>query len=178
MGFFDKFKKAAKPAKPAKPEAIVVSEEPGFVYAPVEGEEIELSAVSDPVFGSGAMGKGAGFKPTGETVYAPVGGTLVACGAPNFHALAIAGDNGAEILIHVGVDTVEMKGDGFTVYAEKGAHVAAGTPLLGFSKKKIAAAGHDDVVIMALTNTDDLASVETVASGAVKPGDKAVKFAQ
>ncbi len=172
MGFFDRFK------KPAKPEAIAVSEEPGFVYAPVDGDEMPIDQVSDPVFSCGAMGKGAGFKPAGETVYAPVSGTLTAYGAPNYHALGLQGDNGAEVLIHVGVDTVEMKGDGFTLYAEKGQHVAAGTPLLGFSKKKIAAAGHDDVVIMAITNTDDLASVDVATTGAVKAGDKAVKFAK
>lgn len=172
MGLFDKFK------KPAKPEVVSVAAEPGFVYAPVEGTFVALDQVSDPVFSSGAMGKGAAFKPAGETVYAPITGDLTVFGAPNYHALAMVSDDGVEVLIHVGVDTVEMKGDGFTLYAEKGQHVTAGTPLLGFSKKKIAAAGHDDVVIMALTNTDDLASVEAVASGAVKPGDKAVSYSK
>ena len=175
MGFFDKFKKASKPAKP---EAISTEVEPGVLVAPVDGEQLPLEQISDPVFNSGAMGKGAGFKPSGSVVYAPTDGTLVAFGAPNYHALALAGDDGSEVLIHIGVDTVEMKGDGFTLYSEKGAHVTAGTPLVGFSSAKIKAAGHDDVVIMVLTNTDDLASVEPVASGAVKAGAKAVKFAK
>ena len=173
MGFFDKFKKAAKPAKP---EALSVSAPAGTVLAPVSGKAMKIEDVSDPVFGSGAMGQGCGIEPEGETVYAPVSGTLTAVGAPNFHALGIQGDDGAEILIHVGVDTVEMKGDGFTVYGTKGAHVNAGEPLLSFSKSKIKAAGHDTVVIMALTNTDDLASVELTHEGPVQAGEPVISF--
>ena len=136
MGFFDKFKKAAKPAKP---EALGVSAPAGTVLAPVTGKAVKLEDVSDPVFSSGAMGKGCGVEPEGECVYAPVSGTLTAAGAPNYLALGIQGDDGADVLIHVGVDTVEMKGEGFKVYGEKGAHVKAGEPLLSFSKDKIKA---------------------------------------
>lgn len=173
MGFFDKFKKTAKPAKP---EALGVSAPAGTVLAPVTGKAVKLEDVSDPVFSSGAMGKGCGVEPEGECVYAPVSGTLTAAGAPNYHALGIQGDDGAEVLIHVGVDTVEMKGEGFKVYGEKGAHVKAGEPLLSFSKDKIKAAGHDTVVIMALTNTDDLASVEFAHEGPVKAGEPVISF--
>jgi PTS system glucose-specific IIA component len=173
MGFFDKFKK-----KSSVPEALSVSAPAGTLLAPVSGTAMDLSEVSDPVFSSGAMGKGCGVKPSGETVYAPADGTLTVIGAPNFHALALATDDGAEILIHVGVDTVEMKGDGFKVFAEKGSKVKAGTPLLSFSKQKIAAAGHDDVVIMAITNTDDMASVDFAKSGEVNAGDVVVKYAK
>mgnify|MGYP000844369319 FL=1 len=173
MGLFDIFKKAAAPQKP---EALSVSCPAGSILAPVAGKAIALEKVSDMVFNSGAMGKGCGIEPSEEVVYAPVSGTLTAAGAPNYHAVGITGDDGAEVLIHVGVDTVEMAGEGFTVYATKGAHVSAGEPLLSFSKQKIAAAGHDTVVIMALTNTDDLASVELVHEGDVKAGEVVVKF--
>lgn len=170
MGLFDKFK------KPSKPEALAVSAPAGTVLAPVTGSVIALEDVPDPVFSSGVLGKGCGIDPIGEVVHAPVSGTLSAIGAPNFHAVGLVGDDGAEILIHVGVDTVEMKGDGFTVFAEKGAHVKAGEPLLSFSKKKIVAAGHAATVIIALTNTDDLASVELVKTGAVDAGQKVIAF--
>lgn len=178
MGFFDMFKKAvpAKSAKPAKPDALSVSAAAGQVLCPVDGNVIVLSEVSDVVFSSGAMGSGCGIKPASETIYAPVSGTLTAAGAPNFHAIGLVGDDGAEVLIHVGVDTVEMKGDGFTVFAEKNAHVSAGEPLLSFSREKIAAAGHDTVVIMTLTNTDDLSSVSLTHTGDVKAGDPVLSF--
>ncbi len=170
MGLFDRFR------KPAKPEALAVSAQPGEVLCPVDGTVVPLAQVSDVVFSSGAMGKGCGIEPTGSVVYAPVSGTLSAIGSPNFHALGIVDDSGAEVLIHVGVDTVEMHGDGFKVFSTKGAHVAAGEPLLSFDKAKIAAAGHDTVVIMALTNTDDLASVELVHEGAAQAGEKVVAY--
>ena len=170
MGLFDKFK------KPSKPAALSVEAPAGTVLAPVAGNVIALGDVPDPVFSSGVMGKGCGIDPSGEVVYAPVSGTLSVIGAPNFHAVGLVGDDGAEILIHVGVDTVEMKGDGFTVFAEKNAHVKAGEPLLSFSKKKIVAAGHATTVIIALTNTDDLASVELVKTGASEAGEKVIAF--
>lgn len=173
MGFFDRFRKAG----PTRPEALGVTARAGQVLAPVTGRVIKLEDVSDEVFSCGAMGRGCGIEPADETVYAPVSGTLTAAGAPNFHAIGIKGDAGAEVLIHVGVDTVEMHGDGFTVFAEQGAHVSAGEPLLSFSKQRIAAAGHDTVVIMALTNTDDLASVDLAHEGDVDAGDVVVTFA-
>ena len=173
MGLFDKFKK-----KPAVPEALDVTAPAGTLLAPVSGHAVPLDKISDPVFSSGAMGAGCGIEPSGEVVYAPVSGTLATIGAPNFHALALASDDGVEVLIHVGVDTVEMKGDGFKVFAEKGTHVSAGTPLLSFSKAKIQAAGHDTVVIMAVTNTDDLASVTFNGEADVNAGDKVVTYAK
>lgn len=170
MGFFDRFKKTQKPA------AISASWSEGAVLAPVEGKVIPLSEVSDVVFASGAMGKGVGIEPAGEVVYAPVSGELLVVGAPNYHALAMKADDGAEILIHVGVDTVEMKGEGFEVFGTKGTHVQAGEPLLSFSADKIRAAGHDTVVIMSITNSDDYVSVEQVANGDAKAGDKALTY--
>lgn len=173
MGVFDIFKKAAKPAKPEALEVVPGSEE---ILAPVTGKIIPLGAVGDPVFSSGVMGKGCGIEPAQEVLYAPVSGTLSAIGAPNYHAVGIVGDGGAEILIHVGVDTVEMRGEGFTVYVEKGMHVEAGEPLLSFSKRKIAAAGHDTVVIMVLTNTDGLSSVELAYEGNTKAGNVVIRY--
>lgn len=173
MGFFDRFKKASKPARP---EALSVSAAAGEVLAPVNGDAIELAKVSDPVFSGGVMGKGCGIKPSGETVYAPVAGELAAIGAPNLHAIAIKGDDGAEILIHVGVDTVEMKGDGFTAFAKQGDHVEAGEALLTFSDDKIKKAGYDDVVVMAITNTDDLKSVDQIKTGTVQAGEAVLTY--
>lgn len=172
MGLFDLFKKTPKPG------ALEVSAAEGEILAPVTGALVRLSDVSDPVFGSGAMGMGCGVKPEGDVVYAPVSGTLTAIGAPNYHAIGLVGDSGEEILIHVGVDTVEMHGDGFTPHAEKGTHVSAGAPLLGFSPAKIRAAGHDDVVIMVVTNADAYASVELDHEGTARAGETALRLAR
>ena len=166
MGFFDKL---FGTKKVAKPEAIAVTTEKGAVYAPAAGKVEPMSSLPDPVFSSGAMGPCLGVWPADGNVYAPVSGTVTAA-MP--HAFGFLGDDGVEVLIHVGVDTVEMKGDGFTVHVKQGEHVTAGTPLLTFDKKKVANAGHPDVVMTIVTNADDLASVEAVGTGDVTVGAK------
>jgi phosphotransferase system IIA component len=88
------------------------------------------------------------------------------------HAFGIAGDDGIEVLVHVGVDTVNMNGDGFKVWVKAGDHVTAGDPVLTFDRDKVAKAGYKDIVMTIITNADDLASVEVVASGEVAVGGK------
>ena len=171
MGLFDKLFGAKKPAKP---EAIAISAEKGAVYAPVTGKVEPMESIPDPVFSSGAMGPCVGVWPTDGNVYAPVSGTITAA-MP--HAFGFLGDDGVEVLIHVGVDTVEMKGDGFTVHVKKDDHVAAGEPLLTFDRKKVEAAGHPDIVMTIITNADDLASVDVVAAGEVAVGGKLIQTA-
>lgn len=173
MGLFDMFKKKA-----SRPDALDIELGSGELAAPASGALVRLDAVSDPVFGSGMMGLGCGIKPDDEVVYAPTSGTLTAIGAPNHHAIGLMGDDGSEILIHVGVNTVEMHGDGFTTYAEKGSHVRAGEPVLGFSSSKIRAKGFDDVVIMAVTNSGDYASVDLDHEGPVRAGEVALRLAR
>lgn len=165
MKLFDKFRKSQKPA------TVETHPAEGQLVAPVDGTVVKLSDVSDPVFAGGMMGQGLGISPSGSVVYAPVAGTVSAIGAPNYHAIGITGDAGEEVIIHIGVDTVEMKGDGFSTYAEKGAHVAAGDPLVGFSSAKIHAAGHDDVVIMVVANTSEYSSATLAREGEVKAGE-------
>ena len=166
MGLFDRLFGGKKPSAPA---SIAVSAEKGAVYAPVAGKVEPMESLPDPVFSSGAMGPCLGVWPTDGNVFSPVSGTVTAA-MP--HAFGLLGDDGVEVLIHVGVDTVEMKGDGFTVHVKKDAHVAAGDPLLTFDRHKVATAGHPDVVMTIITNADDLASVEVVGSGDVAVGSK------
>ncbi|MGN0984456.1 MAG: PTS glucose transporter subunit IIA, partial [Gemmiger sp.] len=94
------------------------------------------------------------------------------------HALGIQSTAGIEVLIHVGVDTVEMKGDGFSPKVKVGSKVRKGDLLLEMDLTKIAAAGHPAVVITVVTNTDDYAGVELVASGSVNPGDDLLKVSK
>ena len=110
-------------------------------------------------------------------VYAPLDGEITQ--APDtLHALGLAGDGGVEVLLHVGVDTVEMKGDGFFSYVKLGDHVRRGQKLLTMDLDKIKAAGHPAVVITVVTNSDDYANIDLVAQGAVNPGDDLLKVSK
>ena len=129
------------------------------VLQPVAGKLIPASEIPDPVFAGEAMGPSVGIQPEGEFVYAPFDGT-VAMLFPTKHAVGLMSDSGVEILIHVGVDTVSMDGDGFEAFVEQGQAVKAGDKLLHFDRAKIAAANHPDTVIVVVTNSFDLTNVK------------------
>jgi len=170
MGFFDKlFGKKEAPAA-ARPDSITTEYADNVVVAPTPGELVAMADIPDPVFAGGAMGVATGIKPSKGIVYAPVSGVVTATMPGSLHAVGLASDSGVEVLIHVGVDTVEMKGDGFAGFVEKGEHVTAGQPLITFDTAKIAAAGHSDCVITVVLNGDDYASVEPVEPGAIEAG--------
>jgi len=113
----------------------------------VDGTVIPIEQVEDDVFSQKLMGDGIGIRPTGETIYAPGNGKVTVTMDDSKHAIGMTMDNGEDILIHVGIDTVDMKGEGFRYFVQKDQHVKAGEPLLSFSKKAIAAAGKKDTVI-------------------------------
>ena len=173
MGFFDRFKKKAEPAKPSKPAKLDVTPSADAVYAAATGKLIPMEEIPDPVFASGAMGRAVGIQPSDGIVYAPVSGKITAA-MPQ--AQGLLSNDGVEVLIHVGIDTVNMKGDGFEVYTQKEEMVQAGDPLLKFDRAKVAAAGYNDVVITVITNTDDYAAVEPVGSGDVQAGTQVLKI--
>ncbi|EMB71294.1 TPA: sucrose-specific PTS transporter subunit IIBC [Streptococcus mutans] len=155
-------------AAPVKQEVAVADE---ILAAPLAGEVVDLKSVSDPVFSSEAMGKGVAVKPSGNTVYAPVDGT-VQIAFDTGHAYGIKSDNGAEILIHIGIDTVSMEGKGFEQKVQADQKVKKGDVLGTFDSDKIAEAGLDNTTMFIVTNTADYASVETLASsGTVAVGD-------
>ncbi len=131
-------------------QAVALADEKALV-APVSGDVISLEAVGDGVFSSGAMGDGVGIIPSDEVIYAPADAIVTSLIPQSKHAIGLATAGDMEILIHVGVDTVDMNGDGFRYLVEEGAHVKKGTPLLRFSKQKIAAAGHPDTVLVIVT---------------------------
>lgn len=170
MGLFDFLKKKAEPAKP---EPVPAVWEPGVVCAPVTGTAIQLAESDDPTFAAGIMGKGIAINPSAEVAYAPVSGTVSAAMA---HAVGIVSDDGAEVLVHVGIDTVEMGGNGLSCLVAQGAHVNAGDPVVSFSREKIAAAGKGDTVFVVITNSDDYAEVSPVASGDVEAGAVVVRL--
>ena len=144
------------------------------IQTPIVGDVVALSNVNDPVFSSGAMGQGIAVKPSQDVVYAPADAEVTIV-FPTGHAYGLRTANGAEILIHVGIDTVSMNGEGFNHKVAQGDKVKAGDVLGTFDSSKIAAAGLDDTTMVIVTNTADYASVTPVASGSVVKGDAIIE---
>ena len=145
------------------------------IVSPIVGQTVALSDVNDPVFSSGAMGQGLAIKPSEGVVYAPADAEVtIAFGTGHAYGLKTA--NGAEILIHVGIDTVTMNGEGFEQKVSQGDKVKAGDVLGTFEIEKIAAAGLDDTTMVIVTNTADYASVTPVAEKTVAKGDAVIEL--
>ena len=160
---------AAQAAFAAKISAV---DEAGSLASPMTGEAIAMTSVSDPVFASEAMGKGVAIEPTEGGVYAPVSGE-VSMVAGSGHAVGLMADDGTEILIHIGIDTVELNGEPFTVKVAAGDKVKAGDILVEADLAKIKAAGKPATTMLIVTNTDDYAAVEPKL-GKVSAGDAVV----
>ena len=134
--------------------------------SPIVGEVMALSEVNDPVFSSGVMGQGIAVKPSKGVVYAPADAEI-AIAFPTGHAYGLKTDNGAEILIHVGIDTVSLNGEGFEAKVSQGDRVRAGDIIGTFDSEVIAANGLDDTTMVIITNTMDYAEVTPIATGSV-----------
>ncbi|VGV50621.1 PTS system sucrose-specific transporter subunit IIA [Streptococcus pyogenes] len=141
------------------------------LYSPLNGTVVDLAAVSDPVFSSGAMGQGLAIKPDDNTLYSPVDGKVEIVFETG-HAYAITSSQGAEVLLHIGIDTVSMAGDGFESLVAVGQAVKKGDLLGHFDPSKIAEAGLDDTTMMIVTNSADYQSVDILAQGHVLIGDQ------
>ena len=144
------------------------------IQTPIVGDVVALADVNDPVFSSGAMGQGIAVKPSQGVVYAPADAE-VSIAFPTGHAFGLKTTDGAEVLIHVGIDTVTMNGDGFEAKVAQGDKVKAGDVLGTFDSAKIAAAGLDNTTMVIVTNTADYASVAPVATGSVAKGDAVIE---
>ena len=155
-------------------EEISVAPQNETIQTPIVGDVVALENVNDPVFSSGAMGQGIAVKPSQGVVYAPADAEVSIAFATG-HAYGLKTANGAEILIHVGIDTVTMNGEGFEQKVAQGDKVKAGDVLGTFDSNKIAAAGLDDTTMVIVTNTADYASVTPVASGSVVKGDAIIE---
>ncbi|MEW1808396.1 glucose PTS transporter subunit IIA [Pseudarthrobacter sp. NPDC080039] len=149
--------------------ATLVRTETIQLAAPCAGSVVPLSQVSDPVFASGAMGPGIAVEPSEDTIVSPVSGTI-AVAMKTGHAFGIKTDDGAEVLVHVGIDTVTMQGAGFHNPLARGARVEAGQRLVTADLKTIREAGHPATVLLVVTNGPKDAPVQPLAQGAVTPG--------
>ena len=158
----DGAKKEEAPAKAEEkieaPTTSVIRCAAGAVLQPTKGKVIAREAIPDETFAAGILGDGVGIEPEEGVVAAPFDGEITSV-AESKHAIGLE-SNGMEVLIHVGVDTVAMNGDGFTPAVKEGDKVKAGQKILTFDRAKIKAAGHPDTVVVLLTNSDDLEGVE------------------
>lgn len=139
------------------------------IAAPVAGEVVAQEAIKDPAFAAGALGQAVGVIPTDGTILAPVAGKVISV-AKTGHAYGIKTDDGVEILVHIGIDTVQMDGDGFTPRVEKKQRVEVGELLADVDFAAVDAAGFDPTVITSVVNSKKMTRIDDIAPGHVTPG--------
>ena len=151
------------------PTAAEVAAEAVTVTSPLEGRAVPISEIPDPVFSTGAVGDGIAIEPTSNTVVCPADATVVT--APESgHAFGLKLDSGVELLIHVGIDTVELGGKGFDVKVKAGDHVSAGQPLVVFDPTVIDEAGYSKITPVLVTNGFDYSNVTGIPADDVTTG--------
>lgn len=141
------------------------------IVSPLDGTVVTLSAVSDPTFASEAMGKGIAIEPSKGSVVSPVNGTVVVAFKTK-HAIGLVSDSGAEILIHVGIDTVQLDGEHFTSHIKQGDRVKVGDLLVEFDIEKIKAAGYQVTTPVIITNSSNYIGVDPIGNGTVRQQER------
>lgn len=129
-----------------------------IIYNPVRGTIIPLSKVEDPVFSSGMMGPGVGILPEEGAVYAPVDGEITVAFHTG-HAVGLKTNDGMEVLIHIGIDTVKMNGDGFFIHVKEGEKVNSGDLLVSFDINKIISAGYQTTTMLVVSNAEEFGKI-------------------
>ena len=166
----------APAAAPAASPATAAPKQPTpQVICPVVGEAIDIAEVNDPAFASKAMGDGIAIKPAEGKLVAPIAGTVVAL-FPTGHACAIAGENGISVMLHVGIDTVQMEGRGFTLHVAQGDRVELGQPLVDFDLDAIAEAGFESTTMVLVAEATCPGTLHKCAFGPVGAGERVLWF--
>ena len=147
------------------------------LWAPVSGDVIPLSEVNDPTFAMELVGKGVAIRPNEGLIVAPCDGTVDMV-FDTGHAITLVSENGAEILIHVGLDTVNLKGEHYEVAAKSGDHVKKGDLLIRFDREAIAAAGYDTVTPVVVCNPDKFKTFNTHTGITAAAGDMVIELAE
>lgn len=162
MGFFDK---------------LFSSKQQDFILkSPVKGQAVPLSEVSDPTFGEGILGKGVAIRPAADRVCAPCDG-VVEMMFDTAHAVSLKAANGAEVLIHVGLETVSLKGEHFKALVKSGDRVTVGQPLIEYDRQALAEKGFDTIIPVVICNTDSFEHV-TAVTGEVDEGGEILKIGE
>lgn len=147
------------------------------LYSPVKGQVLPVTEVADAVFSSEAMGKGVGIIPAEGHIYAPFTGKVEAL-FPTNHAIGLSSQDGVEVLIHIGIDTVNMEGKGFTAHIQQGETVEKGQRLISFDKQLIEEKEYDPTVIFIVTNTDEYTDIQFVGAHEVAVLDKVIEISK
>lgn len=153
-------------------EKEVVTEK-NTLYSPVAGTVIELEDVADGVFSSGMLGKGCAVLPSEGMVVAPCNGTITTV-TDTKHAIGLTSDDGMEVLIHIGLDTVTMNGKGFQVFVKAGQQIKCGQELISFDRQAIADAGFKDTTMVVIANSDNYNEVNLIKKGMADAGEKLI----
>ena len=163
-------KEEAEQPQPAQEETPALECKPGVVYCPVEGTVIPMEQIPDETFAAGVLGDGCGVQPAVGRVVAPFDGEVTTV-AESKHAIGLASPDGMELLIHVGINTVEMNGEGFVLHCAEGDQVKAGQLLLEFDIDRIKQGGYSTTTAVLVTNSEDLGpvTVEVGARSALAP---------
>lgn len=140
------------------------------IGSPVKGKAVPISQVSDPTFGEEILGKGVAIQPEEGKIYAPEDGTIEML-FDTKHAVSMTTTEGVELLVHIGLDTVALKGEHFTAHKGNGDAVKKGDLLISVDLEAVKAAGYDVITPMVVCNTSDYQTVEAVTDTEVKPGD-------
>jgi PTS system glucose-specific IIA component len=141
-----------------------------IVLAPVTGRIIPIEQVPDPTFAEKMLGEGVAIDPTEGEIVAPVDGEIISL-FPTKHAMGIKSNNGLEILIHIGLDTVKMQGEGFETFVQVGDKVSAGTTLIRFSTELIQRKASSIITPVVITNSEKIKQLDVTAQGNVKRGE-------
>lgn len=163
--------RATEPVKELKTSDAVNSE---TVVSPMVGTAVSLSEVPDEMFSAEILGKGVAIQPTEGIVVAPISGTVTAT-FDSQHAVGITSDNGVELLIHVGIDTVQLNGEGYRYAIEKDQRIEAGDTLIEFDLEAIAAKGYATITPVVVTNSNDYGDIISVNQTEVSLGDKIIQ---
>ncbi len=161
MGIFSHFREKSKENK----------ENEKAVYSPLAGEVIPLESVNDEAFAEKSMGDGIAIQPSEGKLYAPLSGVVQAL-FPTGHAIAITGDNGIGVMLHIGIDTVELEGNGFTPHVKQEDRVEKGQLLITFDIEKIRAKGYEVTTMIVLPESEELGEIKKRESGTISPQEK------
>lgn len=155
--------------EPTAPDNVVLS--------PLSGKAVALESVPDATFAQGILGLGAAIEPSEGRVIAPADGTVSTI-FDTHHAIGLTLDNGAELLIHIGINTVELNGEGFTAHVSEGDRVTRGQTLITFDKEFIASKGYNTITPVIVSNSDDYAEVNRLADGNISVGGVLLEIAK
>ena len=154
----------------AAPQRVKTVVTDAVLGAHMSGTVVDLSEVADEAFASGALGKGVAIEPSEGKLYAPVDAAVESV-FDSKHAVSLTAENGAEILLHIGIDTIKLGGKHFTAHVKEGQHVKKGDLLISFDLEAIQAAGYRTTTPMAVCNSEDFLSVQTLTTGSIRAGE-------